>query len=141
MTQVTLQNVRQISWNNIYSLLNTHLASSDTVIKGVFDETNTSFPVVVMTPVEVEKQLFSIDGSAWDGFITVNIEVYTTKEIDLDRVSDLVDYTITHYRDSLESDGMVLLNNSSSNSDSFTSGRRKIYSRILSYTFNADLND
>jgi hypothetical protein len=94
-------------------------SSTPTVIGGHPDFNTLTFPTIIINPVEVGEEQFTLDGSSTNKSITVIVEVYTKKEKDLDDIGDgltLLFRTNTinglSYNGCSESNGVSLVNES-----------------------------
>lgn len=141
MANVTLSNLRSQSWNNIYTLLSSDLAiSSKTSVGGVFNYSETTYNQIVIPPVDVTTDMYSINGGQWDGFITVNIEIYTRKASDNDTIKDLVFAKVLSSQNILSSDGMFLIDSDDSSASNISEGKKPLYVSAITFLFNVDIS-
>jgi hypothetical protein len=93
MVAITDSTVRNTVYESVYDLVNTNKSSwvSDTALYGGYpDNEDISFPNIIIMPIDVDEDSYTVDTdrNVSTKMIMVNIEVYSKKNKDLDKISD-----------------------------------------------------
>lgn len=134
MVTITNTSLRQSVWETVYDLINagTYTTSvSPTVTNAYISGDKSPMPQIVVSPIDITKDSFTIgeDRKTANRTITVNIDIYTSKNKDLDILGDEVDDIMTDLIS-----GICLTDYSEIAGNTFANGL-KVRVKSLSYTF------
>ncbi|HEY9702084.1 MAG TPA: hypothetical protein V6C58_06545 [Allocoleopsis sp.] len=97
MVTINDSTVRANVFETVYDLINSSLnsisaSSTPTLYAGYPDNNNIDFPIIIIKPVDVSKDTYTIDTTHTSNNkrISVFIEIYATKNKDLDIIADYI---------------------------------------------------
>lgn len=98
--------IRQDVWDTIYTAVHSGIYTTEvtpTVTAAYIDGSHAPFPQIVISPIELDKSDFMLgeDRTVYTRNISINITIYTKKNIDLDVLSDEVDVIMTQNFDGI----------------------------------------
>lgn len=96
MVTITDSSIRNTIYETIHDLLSANIASSITIYGGYPDISSISYPNIIIMPINVSEDSFTIDTSRMDSSktILVNIMIFSKANKTLDIIADTVSYTL-----------------------------------------------
>ncbi len=96
MVTITDSSIRNTIYETVHDLLSANVASSITIYGGYPDISTISYPNIIIMPINVSEDSFTIDTSRSESSktILVNIMIFSKANKSLDIIADLVSYTL-----------------------------------------------
>tara|TARA_Y100000310_G_C20669135_1_gene809278 strand:- start:1332 stop:1742 length:411 start_codon:yes stop_codon:yes gene_type:complete len=133
MVAINNATIRQNVYETIYDLLNNNIGSYNsstqpTITAAYIDDTK-SMPEIVVHPVDVDESDYSFGQATGSKEVRVMIEVYTTKNKDVDLLTDDVDVLLNS-----SITGLNLVGRAESTAFE-TPNNNKLHLKTITYTF------